>query len=131
MCARNLLIRKKSIFSVEETIEKIKVFLKEKGIAIFSQINHAQNAKDIGLEMNDAQVIIFGNPKVGTLMMQKNLLLSLDLPLKIAVMKDDSGTIWVVYNSPEIFRERYDFSDSEILERIDAILDKITDSIIK
>jgi len=131
MCAQNRFIKKKSAFSVQETIDKLEAILKEKGIAVFAKINHFQNAKDIDLEMNKSQVMLFGNPKIGTLMMQKNIFLSLDLPLKIAVVKDDSNNVWVVYNSTNIFRERYDFSDSEIIERIDTLLDTITNSIIK
>ena len=131
MCAQNLFIKKKSASSVQETIDKLEAILKEKGIAVFVKINHFQNAKDINSEMNESQVILFGNPKIGTLMMQKNIFLSLDLPLKIAVIKDDSSNVWVVYNSTNIFRKKYDFSDSEIMERIDMLLDNITDSIIK
>jgi uncharacterized protein (DUF302 family) len=131
MCAQNRFIKKKSASSVQETIDKLEAILKEKGIAVFAKINHFQNAKDIDLEMNKSQVMLFGNPKIGTLMMQKNIFLSLDLPLKIAVVKDDSSNVWVVYNSTNIFRERYDFSDSEIIERIDTLLDTITNSIIK
>ena len=127
MCAQNRFIKKKSAFSVQETIDKLETILKEKGIAIFAKINHFQNAKDIDLEMNKSQVMLFGNPKIGTLMMQKNIFLSLDLPLKIAIVKDDSSNVWVVYNSTNIFRERYDFSDSEIIKRIDMLLDNITD----
>ena len=131
MCAQNRFIKKKSAFSVQETIDKLEAILKEKGIAVFAKISHFQNAKDIDLEMNKSQVMLFGNPKIGTLMMQKNIFLSLDLPLKIAIVKDDSSNVWVVYNSTNIFRERYDFSDSEIIERIDTLLDTITNSIIK
>ncbi|MCK5402877.1 DUF302 domain-containing protein [Candidatus Bathyarchaeota archaeon] len=131
MCAQNRFIKKKSAFSVQETIDKLEAILKEKGIAVFAKINHFQNAKDIDLEMNKSQVMLFGNPKIGTLMMQKNIFVSLDLPLKIAIVKDDSSNVWVVYNSTNIFRERYDFSDSEIIERIDTLLDTITNSIIK
>ena len=131
MCAQNRYIKKKSAFSVQETIDKLEAILKEKGIAVFAKINHFQNAKDIDLEMNKSQVMLFGNPRIGTLMMQKNIFLSLDLPLKIAVVKDDSSNVWAVYNSTNIFRERYDFSDSEIIERIDTLLDTITNSIIK
>jgi len=131
MCAQNRFIKKKSAFSVQETIDKLEAILKEKGIAVFAKINHFQNAKDIDLEMNKSQIMLFGNPKIGTLMMQKNIFLSLDLPLKIAIVKDDSSNVWVVYNSTNIFRERYDFSDSEIIERIDTLLDTITNSIIK
>ena len=131
MCAQNRFIKKKSSSSVQETMDKLEAILKEKGIAVFAKINHFQNAKDIDLEMNESQVMLFGNPKIGTLMMQKNIFLSLDLPLKIAIVKDDSSNVWVVYNSTNIFRERYDFSDSEIIERIDTLLDTITNSIIK
>ena len=131
MCAQNRFIKKKSASSVQETIDKLEVILREKGIAIFSKVNHFRNAKDIGLEMNESQVILFGNPKIGTLMMQKNIFVSLDLPLKIAVVQDDSGNVWVIYNSTKILTERYDFSDSAIIERVDTLLDNITNSITK
>jgi uncharacterized protein (DUF302 family) len=116
---------------VQETIDTLEAILKEKGIAVFAKINHFQNAKDIDLEMNESQVILFGNPKIGTLMMQNNIFLSLDLPLKIAVVSDDSSDVWVLYTSTTIFREKYDFLDSEVIERIETLLDTVTDSIIK
>ncbi len=131
MCAQNRFIKKKSASSVQETIDKLEAILSEKEIAIFSKVNHFRNAKDIGLEMNESQVILFGNPKIGTLMMQKNIFVSLDLPLKIAVVQDDSGNVWVIYNSTKILTERYDFSDSAIIERVDTLLDNITNSITK
>jgi uncharacterized protein (DUF302 family) len=130
MSAQNRFVKKKSGYSVQETIDKLEVILKEKEIAIFSKINHYQNAKDIGLEMNESQVILFGNPKIGTLMMQKNNFVSLDLPLKIAVVQDDSGNVWVIYNNTKLLTERYDFSDSAIMEKVDTLLDNITNSVI-
>jgi uncharacterized protein (DUF302 family) len=130
MCVQNRFIKKKSSYSVQETIDKLEVLLKEKEIAIFSKINHYHNAKDIGLEMNESQVILFGNPKIGTLMMQNNIFVSLDLPLKIAVVQDDSGNVWVIYNRTKLLAERYDFSDSAIIEKVDTLLENITNSII-
>ena len=131
MCAQNGFIKKKSASSVQETIEKLEVILKEKDIAIFSKVNHFQNAKDIGLEMNESQVILFGNPKIGTLMMQQNNFISLDLPLKIAVVQDDSNNVWVIYNNTKILTEKYDFSNSAIIEKVNTLLDNITNSITK
>ncbi len=131
MCAQNRFIKKKSASSVQETIDKLEAILTEKEIAVFAKVNHFQNAKDIGLEMNESQIILFGNPKIGTLMMQKNNFVSLDLPLKIAVVQDDSGNVWAIYNSTKILTERYDFSDSAIIERVDTLLDNITNSITK
>ena len=81
--------------------------------------------------MNESQIIFFGNPKIGTLMMKENIFLSLDLPLKMAVVKDNSGDVWVVYNRTNILRERYNLSDSEILEKIDKLLDNIAESVTK
>jgi uncharacterized protein (DUF302 family) len=81
--------------------------------------------------MNDSQVLIFGNPKIGTLIMQNNILSSIDLPLRIAVVEDNLENIWVVYRNPNLFREEYGFSNSTVLERIDKLLDNVTDSIIK
>jgi uncharacterized protein (DUF302 family) len=130
MNVQNRFIKKKSGYSVQETIDKLEILLKEKEIAIFSKINHYQNAKDIGLEMNESQVILFGNPKIGTLMMQNNIFMSLDLPLKIAVIQDDSGNVWVIYNSTKLLTERYGFSDSAIMEKVDTLLENITNSII-
>jgi beta-galactosidase len=130
MCAQNRFIKKKSDSSVQETIDKLEAILREKGIAVFAKINHFQNAKDVDLEMNESQVLLFGNPKIGTLMMQKNIFLSLDLPLKIAVVQDDSNNVWVLYTRTNVFRERYNYSESEIIERIDTLLNNVTNSII-
>ena len=131
MCAQNRFIKKKSDLSVQETVDKLEAALREKGLAVFAKINHFQNAKNIDLNMNESQVLLFGNPKIGTLMMQQNIFLSLDLPLRIAVVKDDSNSVWVVYTSTTIFREKYGFLDSAIIERVDTLLDNLTDSVTK
>jgi beta-galactosidase len=120
-------VRKRSAFSVQETMNKLESLIKEKGITVFTKINHGENAKDVDLELNDSQVIIFGSPKVGTLMMKKNIFLSLDLPLKIAAVKDKSGDVWVVYNKTNLIKERYNLSDSEILKNVDKLMDNMTD----
>ena len=98
-------------------MDKLESMISEKGIVVFVKVNYYTNAKEVGLEMNESQVIFFGNPKIGTLMMQENIFLTLDLPLRIAVVKDDSGEVWVVYNSTNSLRERYSLSDSEILKK--------------
>jgi uncharacterized protein (DUF302 family) len=119
--------RKRSAHSVQETVDKLESIIKEKGITIFAKINHQKNAEDVGLELNEAQVIIFGSPKVGTLMLQKNIFMSLDLPLKMAIVKNESENTWVVYNKTNSLKERYNLPDSEILNKIDLLMDNITD----
>ncbi|UCH03035.1 MAG: DUF302 domain-containing protein [Candidatus Bathyarchaeota archaeon] len=121
----NQFIKKKSALSVQETMDKLESIIAEKGIPVFAKVNHSKNAKDVGLEMNESQVLFFGNPKIGTLMMQQNVFLSLELPLKIAVVKDDAGDVWIVYNQLNSMREKYNL-DIAILEKVDALLESIS-----
>jgi uncharacterized protein (DUF302 family) len=109
-------------------MEKLESVINEKGIKVFSKIDHWGNARDVGMEMNESQVIIFGNPRAGTVLMRENIFLSLDLPLRIAVLEDDSGDVWVVYNEMDALKTKYDLQDSEILVKVDKLLNTITDS---
>lgn len=120
-------IKKKSAFSVQETMDKLESTIKDRGIAVFAKINHYKNALDVGMRMNEAQVIYFGNPAIGTVLMQENVFLSLELPLKIAVVKDDVGDVWAVYNTTSVLRERYTLPDSDILAKVDTLLNAVTD----
>lgn len=120
-------IKKKSAFSVQETMDNLESTIKDRGIPVFAKINHAKNALDVGMRMNDAQVISFGNPALGTVLMQENVFLSLDLPLRIAVVEDDVGDIWAVYIDTGVLRARYALPESEILTKVDTLLDAVTD----
>ena len=112
MYTQNRFVKKKSAFTVQDTIDKLESILNDKGIAVFAKIDHCRNAREVGLELNESQVLFFGNPQIGTLLMQKNIFLSLDLPLKIAVVTDDSGDVWVTYTSAHILGETYNLPDS-------------------
>lgn len=68
----NMLVKSKSQFSVDETVKRIEANLKEKEIQVFALFDHGQNAKDSGMELLPNQVIVFGSPKVGTLLMLQN-----------------------------------------------------------
>jgi uncharacterized protein (DUF302 family) len=120
-------IKKKSTFNVQKTMDKLEGTIQDRRIAVFAKINHHKNALDVGLRMNEAQVILFGNPAIGTVLMQENVFLALDLPLKIAVVEDDVGDVWIVYNKMSALRERYALQDSEILTKVDNLLGAITD----
>jgi len=98
------LITKQSKYTVQETIERFETAIKSKaqgGWVIFSRIDHAAAAKDAGLEMRPRTVIIFGNPKNGTLPMTKSATLAIDLPMKALVWQDDQNRVWLTYNSSE------------------------------
>lgn len=127
MGERSRFIKKKSAFSVQETMDKLETMLKDRSIAVFAKIDHLKNAIDVGMRMNEAQVIYFGNPAIGTVLMQENVFLALELPLRIAVVEDDVGDVWVVFSRMSVLRARYALQDSDIFTKVDNLLDAVTD----
>jgi beta-galactosidase len=105
--------------------------IQSKDLMIFAQINHTANARSIDMTMDDAQMILFGSPKVGTVLMQENIFLAFELPLKIAVMQDREGVVWVRYSQVTPLKARYDLRDAEIVERIDVLLHSLTEEAIR
>src|SRR3974390_497760 len=93
--------------SVDETVEKLRRILQEKGITLFSVVDHSGEAAKVGLKMPPTKLLIFGNPKGGTPLMLGAPSIALDLPLKILVSEDAQGKVWLSYNSPEYLKERY------------------------
>ena len=98
-----------SRYSVAETLDRLQSILKEKSIKIFPLIDHSGEAEKSGLSMRPAQVLIFGNPKGGTLLMVAAPRTAIDLPLKALAWQDEEGKVWLSYNSPEYLRERHGF----------------------
>jgi uncharacterized protein (DUF302 family) len=98
---------------------------------IFAQIDHAANARRVDMTMNDAQVILFGSPKGGTVLMNANIFLAFDLPLKIAVMQDPDAVVWVRYTPVTTLKARYGLPDMPIIESVDTLLTTLTDYAIR
>jgi uncharacterized protein (DUF302 family) len=96
-----------SMFSVEETVARLVNRLETKDIKVFARIDQQAEARSVGLDLRPTELVIFGDPKGGTPLMQKFPELALDLPLKLLVYQDDSGKVWVLLNSPEHLAERY------------------------
>ena len=95
------LITKRSNYSVLETVERFENAIKAKGFMIFAELDHAAAAMKYGLELRPRTVIVFGNPRVGTGLMQKFPTLAIDVPPKALVWQDDQGKVWLTYNSAE------------------------------
>jgi uncharacterized protein (DUF302 family) len=90
------LITKPSQYSVEETIERFEAAVKAQGGVVFTEIDHAAAAAQAGLALRPRTVIVFGNPKTGTPLMQRAPTLAIDVPLKALVWQDDQGKVWRV-----------------------------------
>lgn len=106
------IVTRASPSSVENTLERLKTLVRSKGLTVFAQIDHSDEAARVGLTMQPAHVLIFGNPNAGTPLMVASPLLALDLPLKVLVWQDQAGHVWVSYTSPEYLARRYSIPDA-------------------
>ncbi len=100
----------KSNFGPEKTMERLEAEIKAHGMTIFARINHAALAAGVGLDLRPTEVILFGNPRGGTPLMQAKQTLGIDLPLKALVWQDDSGQTWLSYNEPEWLAKRHELA---------------------
>src|SRR5213083_2589795 len=101
------IVTRPSPFSVEETLARLQEAIRSRKLILFAHIDHSGEAKRVGLKMQEAHVLIFGNPKSGTSLMIASPLLALDLPLKALVWQSEDGQVWVSTNSVAYLGERY------------------------
>lgn len=109
----NGIIKIKSTHSVTETINKLEAVLNKKGTTIFKRISHTAGAKKVGLQLRPTELLIFGNPKVGTPLMLCSQSAALDLPQKALAYKDENGQVWLAYNDPVYMAKRHNINDCE------------------
>ena len=93
--------------SVPQTLERLESLLRERGITIFARIDFSGDAARAGLTMRPEQMLIFGNPKAGTPLMQSVPAAGLDLPLKALVWEDAAGHTQIAYNDPQYIIRRH------------------------
>ncbi len=112
-----------SCYSVPTTVDRLEAFLKSKDINIAARIDHAAAAKTKDLELPDTQVLVFGNPAVGTHLMLSRPGIALDLPLRVVVWQESDGTVWLGYHSVQDLAQRYGIADrSEVVAAMQAAL---------
>lgn len=126
------LIKKQSPHSVEKTTERMVSILKKKGLTVFNTINHAKGAKNAGLKLRPTTLIVFGNPKMGTKLMQCDQRMGMMLPMKILVWKNKHDKVMLGYTDPMHFKERFELKDCNgVLSKMQNALNKLTDAAIK
>jgi uncharacterized protein (DUF302 family) len=101
------LITIKSSYGPQETVDKFEAAVKAKGLTIFAKVDHAAGAAAVGLPLQPTQLIIFGNAKGGTPLMQSAQTSGIDLPMKVLIWQDASGDTWLSYNDPEWIAKRH------------------------
>jgi len=127
LMAADGLINVQSDFSVEETTDRLENILKEKGMTIFNQINHSDAAQKVGVDLRKTQLIIFGNPKVGSPLMQCQQNVAIDLPQKAIIWEDDKSKVWISYNDPRYLGKRHNIIGcDEVITKVEKALSGIT-----
>ena len=111
-----------SQFGVSETMSKLEQNIKSKEIPIFAIFDHGMNAEKAGLKLHPNQVIVFGSPQVGTILMQENPAISIELPLRISVWEDDKGKVWITFPNLRSIGERYNIQNSPVIEKMHKLL---------
>jgi len=121
------MIHVESQFSVKQTADRLQTLLSKKGMKIFNRINHAQGAKSVGIELRPTELIIFGNPKAGSPLMQCAQTMALDLPQKALVWQDEAGKVWITYNDPAYLQARHNVKGCDTnFAKIKQVLNGLT-----
>lgn len=94
------IVRVKAAGDVQTTMDALEAAVSGAGATVFARVDHAGGAAGAGMELADSQLLIFGNPKLGTPAMQDDPLAGLYLPLKVLIYKEASGDIWLAYEEP-------------------------------
>ena len=110
---------------VRETVDRLIAALEKRSITVFARIDHAGAAREVGLELADEELVIFGDPRVGTLLMQTDPAVGLELPLKVLVW-DVGGVTRIGYRPPPELAELFAIADhAAVLTRMQALLDAL------
>ncbi len=107
------LVTFQSAHGVTVTVKCLKAELVGKGLRLFAHIAHAAEAQKVGLSLRPTQVLIFGDPRAGTPLMQSEQTVGLDLPLRVLVWEDAGGKIWMAYTELQYLARHYGITDRD------------------
>jgi uncharacterized protein (DUF302 family) len=120
--ADNGLVTVKSAHGVKDTIDRLAADVTSKGMQVFARIDHAQGANEVGLALRPTELLIFGNARGGTPLMQSRQGIGIDLPLKALAFEDADGTVWLCYNDPAWIAARLGVAGGEVTKAMAAAL---------
>ena len=123
------MVNVQSTFNVEETADRMVSILKEKGMTVFNRIKHSAAAAEVGIELRNTELILFGNPKVGSPLMKCQQSAAIDLPQKALIWEDDKAKVWISYNDPRYLGKRHNITGcEEVISKIETALAGISES---
>jgi uncharacterized protein (DUF302 family) len=114
--------------TVKDTIDRLEEDVKAKGMTVFTRIDHGKGARDVGLELRPTELLIFGNAKAGTPLMQAQQTVGIDLPLKALAWEDAAGKVWLTCNDPAWIAARHGIAAGVAVTAMTAALAAVTKS---
>lgn len=112
-------------YPVADTVTRLEAALKERNIPLFAKFDHAQNARDAGLELRPTTVLVFGSPKVGTGLMQSDQSISLELPLRISIWEDEAGSIWLAFPHLHPMAAEYGLEKHPAIPKMESLMEAL------
>jgi uncharacterized protein (DUF302 family) len=125
------LITKPSPHSVTVTVDRLVAAVEGAGATVFARVDHAAGATAVGAELRPTQMLMFGNPKLGTPALQAAQTSGVDLPMRVVVYQDEAGQVLVAYHPPAALSEDHGIpADAEVLKKITGALNNLTNKAI-
>lgn len=125
------LTTKKSPYPVAETLDRLEKILAEKGVTVMARIDHGANARKVDLDLRPTELLIFGQPAHGTVLMQQDQTIGIDLPMKVLAWQDASDQVWIAYRDPQaVAAERGLTGAEDTVRTLSEGIDKLTDAAI-
>lgn len=124
------LVSLKSPYSATETMNRLEVIVKQKGLNVFARIDHAAGAAKVNKTLRPTELLIFGNPQGGTPFMECAQSVGIDLPLKALTWEDQEGQVWVSYNDPEYLAQRHQVADCPVAANLKKALSGFAEATI-
>lgn len=121
----NGLIIHVSELSVREAVDRMVSIVEDEGWHLFARIDHAEHARKRGLVLRPTELILFGNPEIGTFLMQDRQLAAIDLPMKALAWEDEHGQVRIAHNRIDWLKRRHGLTDDATLRAIDAVLTRV------
>jgi len=116
------IVSQESKYSVDETTARLQALLKARDVPVFAVFDHGGNAQKVEMQLRPTKVVVFGNPKVGTKLMQDSQAAGLDLPLRLSIWEDARGRVWVSHRSLENLAAEYDIKDPATVAAMERML---------
>ena len=130
--ADDRLVVKRSPHTVAATLHRLADVLKARGIGIVARVDHAGAAHGIGQALEPTQLLMFGNPKLGTPLMQSNRRIGLALPMRVLAWEDDGGQVWLAYVKPDVLKSEYSVGGrDDTFKEMGQALERLTDEAVR